>query len=78
MPKLKDTATSDNLFDTHAGTTNSSRTSNTYSSIGTQGGTHVPAARMQAFKLPSRMGNNLHYPDGTVLETDHGRNPANR
>ena len=27
----------------------------------------IPAARMHAFTLPSRMNNWLHYPDGRVL-----------
>ena len=27
----------------------------------------IPAKRMQAFALPSRMGDRLHYPDGRVL-----------
>lgn len=28
----------------------------------------IPASRMRAFALPSRVGNRLHYPDGTVKE----------
>lgn len=64
------------IFDAHAGNQSRSRTSNTYSSAGIQGSTHVPEARLQAFKLPSRMGNRLHYPDGTVEETSHARNDA--
>lgn len=27
----------------------------------------IPAARMNAFALPSRMNDRLHYPDGSVL-----------
>ena len=76
MPKLKDSESTP-LFDTHAGNRSGSRTSNTYSAAGISGGTYVPEARLQAFKLPSRMGNNLHYPDGTVTETNHARTPAN-
>ena len=28
----------------------------------------IPEARTRAFKLPSRVGNRLHYPDGTIEE----------
>lgn len=74
MPKLKLKETAPpSVFDTHAGTTSSSRTSNTYSNAGREICTYVPASRLQAFKLPSRMGNHLHYPDGTVEETSHAR-----
>lgn len=75
MPKPKKPA-QPALFHPHTGSTSGSRTSNTYSSIGTQGYTHVTEARMQASKLPSRMGNNLHWPDGTTTETDHARQPT--
>lgn len=61
------------VFDEHAGRRNCSRTSNTYSNAGQEGRTYVPEARLRAFQLPSRMGNRLHYPDGTVMETDHGQ-----
>lgn len=73
MPKLKEKVVCDSLFDPHAGNFNSSRTSNTYSSIGTPGQAYVPEGRMKAYKLPSRMGDQLHYPDGTITETSHGR-----
>ncbi|WP_232776580.1 hypothetical protein [Comamonas testosteroni] len=28
----------------------------------------IPESRMRAFTLPSRVGNRLHYPDGTIKE----------
>lgn len=74
--KLKEAQTAP-VFDEHAGRRNCSRTSNTYSNAGQEGRTYVPEGRLRAFQLPSRMGNRLHYPDGTVTETDHGKQPAN-
>ena len=59
------------LFDPHVGKATPSRTSNTYGGLGTQHTTFVPAARLAAFQLPSRMGNRLHYPNGTVKEMEH-------
>lgn len=75
--KLKEPTAAAALFDTHAGHHSSSRTSNTYSNAGRETTTYVPDARMQAFRLPSRMGNQLHYPDGTVEETNHARHNPN-
>lgn len=36
----------------------------------------VPAERFRAFDLPSRMNDNLHYPDGRVLPFPYPR-PSN-
>lgn len=62
------------LFDPHAGRHTVRRTSNTYGcgNIITQP-LYIPPERRKAFTLPSRMGNRLHYPDGTVEETSHAR-----
>ncbi|QTW18210.1 hypothetical protein [Comamonas kerstersii] len=66
------------LFDPHAGRHTVRRTSNTYGcgNISTQP-LYIPPERLKAFTLPSRVGNRLYYPDGTVTEIDnHGRNQA--
>ena len=65
------------LFDPHAGRHTVRRTSNTYGcgNISTQP-LYIPPERLKAFTLPSRMGNRLHYPDGTAEETSHARSNA--
>lgn len=65
------------LFDPHAGRHTVRRTSNTYGceNIITQP-LYIPPERLKAFTLPSRMGNRLHYPDGTAEETSHARSNA--